>query len=181
MATYNGSEISRGIPARLGVYPVSVNGNINIASSVTLTNGDLLPLCSIPQWAYLADVKIYIPNVDTTSTIRWSLVDNLSSPTTYFSAQTWGNNAASWVSPNVVINGASTAATGMAANIYGTVYGNTARSIGASGAPVVVWALVSGAYPQLQLKVTTTAGAATGGAINIPYTVLWAPAYDAGV
>ena len=153
----------------MGVYPVSFNGVVSIGN-VTLNGNDIAPLVYIPFGAYLADFKLIVPNVDTTSTIRWSLLDNLSSPNTYASAQTWGNNATSWWS--IV----TSATAGAAAGVYGTIYGATARSIGSTGAPVVVWA----ANKQLQLKVTTGSGAATGGTVNIQFTGIWAPMYDAG-
>lgn len=179
MAIYNSSEISRGTPARLGVYPTKVNGVVNVGN-VTLTNGDTLPLAYIPFGCFLSNLFIEIPNVDTTSTIRWSLLDNIASPTTYYSAQAWGNNAVSYIAPNIVING-TTVVAGMAANIFGTQYANTLRAIGASGPAVAVWGLVSGVYPVLQLKVTTTAGATTGGTVNIQFMLEWSPIYDAGV
>ena len=169
MATYNSSEISRGIPARSGVYPVGFNGVVNIGN-VTIGINDTCPLVYIPFGMYLADFKLIVPNVDTTSTIRWSLLDNMSSVTTYASAQTWGNNATTW------FNMVTSATAGIAAAAFGTIYGATARSIGSSGAPVVVWA--SG--KQLMLKATTGAGAATGGTVNIQFQGMWAPAYDMG-
>lgn len=170
MATYNSTNIARGEPARLGVYPTKVNGVVSIGN-VTLNTNDICPLVSIPQGSFLSGFMLIVPNVDTTSTIRWSLVDSLASPNTYLSAQTWGNNATTWTNMITASNA------GFAAGIFGTIYGFTARSIGSSGPPVVVWA--SGA--QLRLKVTTGAGAATGGTVNIQFMVEWSPMSDGGV
>lgn len=170
MATYNGSEITRGTPARSGVYPVKVSGIVNIGN-VTIANNDTMPLCYIPFGCYLSNLFITIPIIDNggSPTLNLGLVDTLSSATVYIATSTNKGTHYS-VATNFSYSD-------IAANILGTVYGVTARSIGASGAPVVVWA--SGT--QLILKAGANAANATGGTINIQYMLEWAPASDMGV
>ena len=168
MATYNSSSIARGDPPRSGVYPVAVLGEITLGN-ITLTNNDLLPICKIPYGCFLKSALINFPIVNTSgSTLTISLLDTLASPTTYISSSSSGSN----------FSAATTLSTANFSNTtMGTMYGSTARTIGTSGAPVVVW--TSGVV--LQLKVTATATGATGGTVNISYIIEWAPNYDMGV
>lgn len=168
MAVYNSSSISRGEPARSGVYPTAVFGTVNIGN-VTLTSGDTIPLCKIPFGCFLRSIVINFPILNPSgTTLAMSLVDTLASPTTYISASTAGTNfsALTTLSTVNILNA-----------VFGTTYGATARSIGATGSPVVIWTF----GVQLNLSVTATASAATGGTVNITYGLEWAPAYDMGV
>lgn len=167
MATYNSSSISRGDPARSGVYGVTAVGEINLGN-ITLTSGDLLPICKIPFGTFLKSIVLNFPILNPSgTTLAMSLVDTLASPTTYISASTAGTNFSA-VTTLTTANIIST--------VMGTTYGSTVRSIGATGCPVVVW--TNGVM--LELSVTATASAATGGTVNISYMVEWAPAYDMG-
>lgn len=168
MAVYNSSSISRGDPARSGVYPVAVVGTVNIGN-VTLTSADTIPLCKIPYGCFLKSIVINFPILNPSgTTLAMSLVDTLASPTTYISASTAGTNfsAVTTLSTVNILNA-----------VFGTQYGSTVRAIGASGSAVVVWAT----GVQLNLSVTATASAATGGTVNITYAIEWAPNYDQGV
>lgn len=168
MATYNSSSISRGDPARFGVYAKEAVGVISLGN-VTLTANDLLPICPIPFGCYMSDFMLDFPILNPSgTTLAISLLDTLASPTTYINASTKGTNfsAVTTFSQLDVLQ-----------PVYCTIYGSTARSIGSTGAPVVVW--TSGVV--LELKVTATASAATGGTVNINYYVRWSPAYDMGV
>ena len=168
MATYNSSSISRGDPARgPNVTGVTVVGCISVGN-VTLTSGDLLPICLIPANSYIKNLAINFPILNPSgTTLAISLLDTLASPTTYISASTKGTNFSA---------ATSFAMSDMIAAVTGTQYASTARSVGSTGSAVVVWA----AGVQLQLKVTATASAATGGTVNILYVVEFAPTYDAG-
>jgi hypothetical protein len=167
MAVYNSSSISRGDPPRSGIYGVSVVGTINLGN-VTLTSGDTLPVCKIPFGCFIKSTLFNFPILNPSgTTLAISLLDTLSSPTTYINASTSGSN----------FSALTTLSTGNFLNaVFGTQYGSTARAVGSSGSAVVVW--TSGV--QLNLSVTATATAATGGTMNITYMVEFAPAYDMG-
>ena len=168
MATYNSSSISRGDSARITTQTVSVVGVINLGN-VTLTSGDLLPICKVPVNSYMTDLFINFPILNPSgTTLAITLEDTLSSKTTYISGSTKGSNFSALTTFAMV---------DILQAVTGTQYAGTARSIGASGAPVVVWSTGI----NLQLRVTATASAATGGTVNINYIVKWAPTYDAGV
>jgi hypothetical protein len=138
--------------------------------NVTLTTADLINLCFIPYGSFIKSCFINFPILNPSgTTLAISLLDNLSSATTYISASTKGTTF------QAVTNFAMV---DFLAAVTGTQYGSTARTIGAAGAPVVVWV----AGTMLQLKVTATASAAIGaGGASIPYMVEFAPTYDMGV
>jgi hypothetical protein len=168
LATYNSSSITRGDPGRLGIYGTTAIGEINLGN-VTLTANDVLPLVPIPYGCFLKTFIINLPILNPSgTTLAMSLLDTLASPTTYISASTSGTNfsAATTLSTTLIPS-----------TVMGTMYGATARSIGATGCPVVVWT----AGVILQLKVTATATAAVGSSgANISYMIEWGPSYDAG-
>lgn len=144
-------------------------GVINIASNTTLGSGtpDTLPICYIPQNTYLKSFVIGFPALGTSVGLK--LVDTLAAPTTYIAVLTQGaaGGVITW----------SAAAVADQAKV-GTIYGATARAIGSTGQPVVVW--TSGV--QLVLSVITSGSATTGAsAVNITYMVEWAPMSDGGV
>jgi hypothetical protein len=177
MATYNSSSITRGDPGRLGVYGTTSIGEIALASTVTLTNGDILPICQIPNNSFIKSLILNIPIINPSgTTLTMSLEDTLASPTVYITNSASGSN----------FSAATTLTTANFSNTtMGTMYGATARSIGSTGCPVVVWAATSwnsSANPGvgLILKVTATATAAVGSAQYISYIVEFAPNYDAG-
>lgn len=177
MATYNSSSMTRGTPGRIGIYGTTTVGNIALGN-VTLTANDTLPICQIPYGCFIKSAIINIPIVNPSgTTLAISLQDTLASPTVYINASTLGSNFSAAAQ--------FTTATFTLAT-FGTQYGSTAQALGASGTQVVVWAATnwaSGYAPGvgLILKVTATASAATGGALNIPYLIEFAPNYDAGV
>jgi hypothetical protein len=169
LATYNSSSITRlGYARGPGVYPQKDSGVISIGN-VTLTANDLLPICYIPFGCYISKFLVNFPILNPSgTTLAMSLLDTLASPTTYISASTAGTNFSALTTLSEANFISAT---------WGTTYGATARSIGATGLAVVVWAT----GVQLQFKVTATASAATGTTVNIPYQVEFSPAYDMGV
>jgi hypothetical protein len=169
LATYNSSSVTRGDPGRIGVYGATTLGVVALGN-VTLTANDLITLCYIPYGSFIKSLFINFPILNPSgTTLAISLLDTLASATTYISASTKGTNF------QAVTNFAMV---DVLAAVTGTTYGTTARAIGATGAPVVVW--TSGVL--LELKVTATASAAVGaGGASIPFMVEFAPAYDMGV
>lgn len=174
MATYNSSSINRDPSGgRIGVYPIKVLGSINIASNTTLGSGapDTLPICYIPFGSFISNWFITFPAIDGGSGLGLKLVDNLSSPTTYLTSTTTARAGGQ-------INMYSSTSGTTDPPKQGIMYGNTARSLGASGQQVVVW--TSGTL--LQLSVITSATNTSGGsALQITYMVEFSPAYDMGV
>ena len=151
------------------MYLKETIGTIPIANNVTLTANDILPICLIPQNSFLAHFTINFPIVNPSgTTLTISLLDSLASPTTYILNSSKGTNFQALTTFSMV---------DVLQAVMGTQYATTARSIGASGAPVVVWT----AGVQLRLKVTGTASAANSPASNITYICGFAPVYDAGV
>lgn len=172
MATYNSAAITRD-PAGgrgPGTQSATTNTTIGLASGITLTNNDILPICYIPFGCYIKSFVANFPIVNPSgSTLTISVVDSLASPTTYISSSNSGSN---FSAATTLTLGNFTAAT------MGTMYGQTSRSqSGTTGSAVVVWA----ANVQLRLKVTATATAAVSGAQIISCLVEFAPAYDMGV
>lgn len=171
MATYNSSSITRdGFPRGVGVYPIKVIGTINLASNITLGSGapDVLPICLIPSNSFISDFKIGFPAVDGGNALGLKLVDTLASPTTYIAAITQAQAGGTITMSQI--------AAAQTPNI-GAMYAATSRTIGATGAKVLVW--TSGV--QLQLSVITSATNTSGAtALNITYMVEFAPVYDAG-
>jgi hypothetical protein len=170
MAVYNSSSISRNVgPRGIGVYPVKDSGTITIASNITLssTTTDTLPICKIPFGCFISSLIIGFPVLGTSLGLK--LLDTLASPTTYIAVITQA-------AAGGVVGFGQMAATDTPK--LGTIYGSTARSIGATGSPVVVWAT----GVQLNLAVITSSASTTGGsAVNITYQVEFAPMYDGGV
>lgn len=168
MATYNSSSISRGDPARWGVYPKESIGEIQLGN-VTLTNGDILPICLIPPNSFISYFTINFPILNPSgTTLTISLVDNAAAPTTYILSSSKGTNFSAATTFSMV---------DVLSTVMGAQYGATLRAIGSTGTPVVVWS--SGI--QLRLTVTATASAATGGTVRISYIVGFSPTYDMGV
>lgn len=182
MATYNGSAITRDPPTGRapGVYPVKVVGVINIASNTSFgsTAPDTLPLCAIPYGSILTDVKIGFPAaLDAAGALGFKLVDTLASPTTYIAAITTSFTSTGGLLTLALIPGSTNGMAAAQVPNLGTMYGSTARSIGATGAPVVVWT----AGVKLVLSCITSSTDTTGAsALNINYIVEWSPAFDMG-
>jgi hypothetical protein len=172
MAVYNSSSITRDSGARgIGVYPVKVLGTITLASNTTLSSAttDTLPICKIPFGCFISDIKIGFPAIGTQASLGLKLVDTLASPTTYITAITAGQAG------GLVSYGSASAADLVK---MGTMYGNTARTVGSTGQAVVVWT----AGVQLNLAVITTSTASSGAtALNITYMIEFSPNYDMGV
>jgi hypothetical protein len=178
MATYKSSSINRlGYPRGTGVYAVRDSGVIVVSSNVTIGSGapDTLQICYIPPNSYMSDFKFMFPaGLDGGGTLVLKLVDTLTTTTTYIASITTTITSAGGI---VVMAQSSGVAVADGAT-WGSMYGNTARSIGASGLPVKVWA--SGAI--LQFTAVTSGTNTTGAsALNIGYMVEWSPAYDEGV
>ncbi len=178
MVTFNSSSVNRiGYPRGPGVYPIKDTGTINIASNTTLSSAttDTLNLCYVPPNSFISDWKVYIPVIGTQASLVMKLVDNLTTVTTYMTGITQGQGAG-LISMNGAVGTTGPALTEIVN--MGAMYGATARSVGATGLQVKVWA--QGAL--LQLVVTTTSTASSGAsAVNILYMVEFSPCYDMGV
>jgi len=181
MVTFKSSSVNRlGFPRGAGVYPVKDVGVVTIASNTTLSSAttDTLQLCYIPPNCFISDWKIFFQSTAVTNaSVVFALQDSLASPTTYMTGITQFQTGGGVIgmSGGVV---AVTAPDTVSMLNAGTMYGATARSIGTTGAPVVVWA--SGVLLNLVCTTTsTTTSAAT--ARSIIYMVEFTPSYDQGV
>lgn len=180
MANYDSTSIKRGFPRGPGVYTVKDSGVINIASNVTIGSGapDNLRICYIPPNCYMSNFFVVFPQLESggASALTFKLIDTLTTTTTYITTvNTTTAGGGGILSMNAALNGGTVIGDVVT---WGAQYGNTARSIGASGMPVKVW--VSGAI--LQFTCTTSAATTTGAtALNVQYMVEWSPAFDMGV
>lgn len=175
MAIYKSSEVTRlngGTQGRgPGVATCWVNGNVTFASNITISSAttDTIQLCYIPFGSYIAAFYCFLPALGTS--LVMNLQDTLTSATTYITSTTTG------AAGGVIQLAGTTAVSQFAIGTWGTMYGNTARSQGATGNQVVVWS--SGVL--LEFRVTTSASATTGAtALQMPFLLAFAPAYDMG-
>ena len=169
MTVYNSSDITKGVPARMGVYGTKNVGVITVASNITLGSSpqDILNICYIPNYSFMSNFMMWGLGQFAAS-MQVSLQDSLTTTTTYIAAFTTGV-ATPVASVTTILN--------FDKAVVGAQYGSTAVAIaGAPGTVEKVW--VSGAL--LQLVVTTSASATTGAtALNLSYIVEWSPTYQA--
>ena len=173
MATYNSSSINRlGYPRGAGVYPVKDQGTITIASNTTLGSGapDTLPICYIPPNCWISNFHIAFPLTDGGNGLVMTLQDTLATVTTYMT------NITQAKAGGIITFGAQVDAA--SALNMGTMYGNTARTVGTSGNAVVVWTSGVKLVLQVSTSATNTSGAS---ALNIHYMIEFTPNYDQGV
>lgn len=91
--TYIGTLAQGGIPAKLGVYPVTGFGSCVIASNTTLQTTDAIQLAPLPANGYLDDFTIALPALDGGSGLTLSLQDTTGTPMVYISSTTKGQAA----------------------------------------------------------------------------------------
>ncbi len=71
------------------IRPYSVVDSLVVPATTVLTQNDLLHLCIIPAFSVLATIWLKLPDLDTGSTLTFSLEDNVV-PTVYLASITTG-------------------------------------------------------------------------------------------
>jgi hypothetical protein len=88
VANFNSNLIATNTPAKQGVYPLPVIGNVVIPAATTFALNDTIPLLNIGVGTYIAAVAIDLPILGTTITL--TLRDTQGTPVSYVTASNKG-------------------------------------------------------------------------------------------
>lgn len=94
MTDYNSDIVAEGSPARGGVYPQFVSGQVDIAANTTLGTGDSIELITLPR-GRVYDVWLDIPDLDDddTPTLVMDLETDEDTPTEFITGITAGQGS----------------------------------------------------------------------------------------
>jgi hypothetical protein len=88
VANFNSNLIATNTPAKQGVYPLPIIGQVVIPSGTTFALNDTIPLFNIGVNTYIANVAMDLPILGTTITL--TLRDTQATPVNYVTASNKG-------------------------------------------------------------------------------------------